>query len=110
MQQKLVVFSISSVSLRWSLCSSTNIAQVKHEVKAKLTQSSSGASGGEGPRTHVQVLANSLVATVLTLLHAYVLYRDQSKPCFHHPSASRNAADVLVVGIIAYASPMQPVG
>ena len=34
---------------------------------------SSGATGGEGPRTHVQVLANSVVASVLVLLHYWDL-------------------------------------
>lgn len=38
-----------------------------------MTLSSAGSSGGEGPRTHVQVLANSLCATVLILLHVYTL-------------------------------------
>ena len=31
--------------------------RVKHEVKAKLTMSSSGAPGGEGARNYVQVYA-----------------------------------------------------
>ena len=44
-----------------------------HSQKAKLTQSSVGGSGGEGARTAAQVVANSGCATVLILLHAYVL-------------------------------------
>lgn len=72
--------------------------QVKHDVKARLTQSSSGASGGDGPRTHVQVLANSLVASILILLHAWQLS--------HSSDATRTAcwapaSDLVVVGIVA---------
>lgn len=33
---------------------SANHVKVKHDVKAKLTIQSSGASGGEGARTHIQ--------------------------------------------------------
>lgn len=35
----------------------TTATKVKHEVKAKLTMSSSGAPGGEGARNHIQVHA-----------------------------------------------------
>ena len=31
-----------------------NNQQIKHDVKAKLTMQSSGSSGGEGARTHIQ--------------------------------------------------------
>jgi uncharacterized protein (TIGR00297 family) len=47
--------------------------KVKADIKSSLTLSSSGSSGGEGPRTHVQVLANSLCASILILLHVYML-------------------------------------
>ncbi|KAL8750675.1 MAG: hypothetical protein Q9184_006339, partial [Pyrenodesmia sp. 2 TL-2023] len=47
----------------------TAITKVKHDVKARLTLAASGSSGGEGKRTHIQVFANSLVASVLILLH-----------------------------------------
>ncbi|EKD20897.1 integral membrane protein DUF92 [Drepanopeziza brunnea f. sp. 'multigermtubi' MB_m1] len=74
---------------------------VKHAVKAKLTMSASGAEG-EGARTHVQVLANSGVASLLTLLHAYQLYQRNdgvlprsSTDCYSWPG------DLLVVGIVA---------
>ncbi|CZS87934.1 probable transmembrane protein 19 [Rhynchosporium graminicola] len=80
----------------------TRVTKVKHDVKAKLTMSASGKSGGEGARTHVQVLANSLVASVLTLLHAYQLYRRNEgvlpaskTDCYAWPG------DLLVVGIVA---------
>jgi uncharacterized membrane protein len=76
---------------------------------------STGNAGGEGARTHIQgkkqsryishriltivVLANSAVASVLCLLHAYQLRRrEQSSStdkCFSLPG------DLLVVGIIA---------
>ncbi|KAI9679299.1 MAG: hypothetical protein M1817_005319 [Caeruleum heppii] len=47
----------------------TAVTKVKHDVKTRLTLSSAGSAGGEGPRTHVQVLANSIIATALILLH-----------------------------------------
>jgi uncharacterized protein (TIGR00297 family) len=47
--------------------------KVKADIKSSLTLSSSGSSGGEGPRTHVQVLANSVCASILILLHVYTL-------------------------------------
>ncbi|KAK5455871.1 hypothetical protein LTS15_005188 [Exophiala xenobiotica] len=46
--------------------------KVKHDVKATLTQSSNGSSAGEGPRTSIQVFANSGAATALVLLHIYL--------------------------------------
>ncbi|KAF4628262.1 hypothetical protein G7Y89_g9882 [Cudoniella acicularis] len=82
----------------------TRATKVKHDVKAKLTMQASGSAGGEGARTHVQVFANSAVASILTLLHAYQLrQREQGlipthgsdEACFSWPG------DLLVVGIIA---------
>lgn len=71
-------------------------------MKAKLTQSATGASGGEGARNHIQVIANSGIASVLILLHYWQLKKEgrlESKGlCFN-----RNKSDVLVVGIVAYA-------
>ena len=73
--------------------------QVKHDVKAKLTQSANGSSGGEGARNHIQVLANSGVASILILLHLWQLKKEGRYEgrdlCFHKKS------DVLVVGIVA---------
>lgn len=85
----------------------TDLEQVKHDVKARLTLTSSGTSGGEGGRTHVQVLANSIVATVLVLLHARQLRaRDKngtgSQGCWPY------GEDLLVVGIVSYESPASP--
>ncbi|KAF5858135.1 hypothetical protein ETB97_004782, partial [Aspergillus alliaceus] len=51
----------------------TKATKVKHDVKARLTLSATGSEGGEGQRTHIQVLANSIVATVLILAHTYIL-------------------------------------
>ncbi|OJD37732.1 uncharacterized protein BKCO1_6000103 [Diplodia corticola] len=75
----------------------TAATKVKHDVKARLTQSSSGASGGEGARTHVQVLANSLVASALILLHTRQLSRSapSSTACW------KPASHLPVVGIVA---------
>ncbi|KAF7592907.1 hypothetical protein BBP40_012227 [Aspergillus hancockii] len=75
------------------------VTKVKHNVKARLTLSATGSGGGEGQRTHVQVLANSIVATVLTLIHTYVLaMKGPSLECF---SNGKHAADLLTVGIVA---------
>ncbi|KAJ4352890.1 hypothetical protein N0V95_003865 [Ascochyta clinopodiicola] len=75
------------------------VTKVKHDRKAKLTQSANGASGGEGSRNHIQVIANSGVASVLILLHLWQLKKEgryeSGDLCFHKKS------DVLVVGIVA---------
>ncbi|GKZ17964.1 hypothetical protein AbraCBS73388_010905 [Aspergillus brasiliensis] len=78
----------------------TKVTKVKHDVKARLTLSATGSEGGEGQRTHIQVLANSVVATVLALLHTYVLAGKPASAtqCF---SNGYDAADLLVVGIVA---------
>lgn len=118
----------------------TRVTHIKEDVKAKLTMASRGSSGGEGPRTHVQgthlskcihasrplpisvcilidavhkVLANSLMATIFTLLHAYQL---NSRAASHGPRGPLETTmihpegpslcfswggDLLVVGIIA---------
>lgn len=77
----------------------TSATKVKHNIKAKLTQSADGAAGGEGPRTHIQVLANSLTASILILLHAWQLKKEgtysQDDRCW------RQGSHVLVVGIVA---------
>ncbi|QDS74156.1 hypothetical protein FKW77_001526 [Venturia effusa] len=81
----------------------TTVTKVKHEVKAHLTHSSSGSPGGEGPRSYIQVLANSGVASVLILLHAWSLYKDNGKfddHCFRRGAWPRTS-DVLVAGIVA---------
>ncbi|GAP83151.1 putative integral membrane protein DUF92 [Rosellinia necatrix] len=83
----------------------TRATAVKKEVKAGLTLHAQGSSGGEGPRTHVQVLANSLMASILTLLHAYQLSRRRETILAgQHPDGTYCyswGGDLLVVGIIA---------
>ncbi|RAL04703.1 DUF92 domain-containing protein [Aspergillus ibericus CBS 121593] len=80
----------------------TKVTKVKHDLKARLTLSATGSEGGEGQRTHIQVLANSVVATVLILLHTYVIAGKSTgqsgAQCF---SNGHDAADLLVVGIVA---------
>ncbi|KAL5348726.1 hypothetical protein ACLOAV_006146 [Pseudogymnoascus australis] len=79
----------------------TRVTKVKKEAKEKLTIQATGGAGGEGPRTYVQVLANSLVATILALLHAYTLSREP-QACY---GWGRTLQDVIPIGIIAnYAS------
>lgn len=73
--------------------------QIKHDVKAKLTQSATGASGGEGSRNHIQVLANSLMASILILLHAWQLKKEG--PLTREDTCWPRGSDVLVVGIVA---------
>ena len=80
----------------------TRSHQVKHEVKARLTLSSSGTSGGEGARTHIQVLANSAVASVLVLLHYWKIKSTSSAPTntLFEKNCWAYGEDLLVVGII----------
>lgn len=80
--------------------------QVKHDVKARLTLSATGTVGSaEDQRTHIQVLANSIVATVLILLHTRLLGGGDS---FFSFGRQTPAADVLLVGIVAYYSSPPP--
>lgn len=66
--------------------------------------SASGGSGGggEGPRTYVQVLANSAIASILILLHVRLLRSSpeakEDAQCFAY---NGGAGDVLAVGIVA---------
>ena len=77
--------------------------QVKHGVKARLTLASSGSSGGEGARTHIQVLANSGVASILILLHYWQLQkRDHALELGSSPNCWAYGTDPLVVGIVRY--------
>ncbi|KAG9241825.1 integral membrane protein DUF92-domain-containing protein [Calycina marina] len=80
----------------------TTVTKVKHNVKARLTIQSTGTSGGEGARTHVQVLANSGVASVLILMHVYQLYRrEKSGISTGITKTFPWNRDLLLVGIIA---------
>ncbi|KAK4152554.1 hypothetical protein C8A00DRAFT_44407 [Chaetomidium leptoderma] len=87
----------------------TRATHVKENVKASLTLKAGGTSGGEGPRNHVQVLANSLTASILSLLHAYQLRsREQSLVASSPNDGAAGSSlcfawggDLLVIGIIA---------
>ncbi|KAI1473363.1 integral membrane protein DUF92-domain-containing protein [Daldinia eschscholtzii] len=84
----------------------TRVTKIKADVKAGLTLPSKGSTGGEGPRTHVQVLANSLMASILTLMHAYQLRARRDAVVIHReiPEGSfcyKWGGDLLVLGIIA---------
>ncbi|KAK2845276.1 hypothetical protein FQN49_005881 [Arthroderma sp. PD_2] len=76
----------------------TKVTKVKHDIKARLTISATGASGGEGPRTHIQVLANSGAASILILLDLYrIYYRDGHLPCLPYGGPE----GLLMVGIVS---------
>ena len=75
----------------------TTATKIKHDVKATLTVSSSGNSGGEGPRTSIQVLANSGMASLLVLLHTWRYGLDQRTSCF----GEDEVADILLLGIVS---------
>ncbi|CAK7231937.1 hypothetical protein SCUCBS95973_008092 [Sporothrix curviconia] len=82
----------------------SRVTHVKEKVKARLTMPARGpsADGGEGPRTYVQVLANSAVASVLILLHAYQL--NQRKQALLDLQAGGTAtADLEHLGSLCYA-------
>lgn len=77
----------------------TSATKVKHDIKATLTVSSSGSAGGEGPRTSIQVLANSAIASSLCLLHVFKYGLGGPKPskCFGEGGAS----DLVLIGIVS---------
>ncbi|KAI2640018.1 integral membrane protein DUF92-domain-containing protein [Xylaria nigripes] len=83
----------------------TRATAVKKDVKASLTLHAKGSSGGEGPRTHVQVLANSLMASILSVLHTYQLSLRRQAISNGEGYEGSNCyswkGDLLVVGIIA---------
>lgn len=69
--------------------------KIKHDVKSRITISSIGAVSGEGTRTHVQVLANSLVATILIYIHWFkIQQKTASGACWPW------GVDLLTVGIV----------
>ncbi|KJR81844.1 uncharacterized protein SPSK_00797 [Sporothrix schenckii 1099-18] len=89
----------------------SRVTHVKENVKATLTLPARGGpnvGGGEGPRTHVQVFANSLVASVLTLLHAYQLHQRKQVLLDLHAGGDAAAAaaahtDLATLGSLCYA-------
>ncbi|EMD91348.1 hypothetical protein COCC4DRAFT_128314 [Bipolaris maydis ATCC 48331] len=92
-------WSVFTVLLAVFFLAGSSVTKVKHDIKAKLTQSATGASGGEGARNHIQVVANSGIASVLILLHLWQLRKDgryeDEGLCWTGNS------DVLVTGIVA---------
>lgn len=48
------------------------VTKIGHAEKARLTESSDGSSGGEGPRNWMQVVANGGIASLLIALHTYL--------------------------------------
>ncbi|KAH7326234.1 integral membrane protein DUF92-domain-containing protein [Stachybotrys elegans] len=85
----------------------TRATHVKEEVKAKLTVRAKGTSGGEGPRTHIQVLANSLMASIFSIMHANQLrareaaLADPASPDPRGTICFSWGGDLLLVGIVA---------
>lgn len=83
----------------------TTATKVKHDVKATLTLSSSGSSGGEGPRTSIQVFANSGCASLLVLCHVWLYGANTTTAegaCFGEgEKSSGRTADLLLLGIMA---------
>ncbi|BDD56280.1 hypothetical protein MAP00_001753 [Monascus purpureus] len=77
----------------------TKVTKIKHDFKASLTLSATGSEGNDTQRTHNQVLANSIVASILSLLYAYLHAKNKSRgQCF---SFGGDALDLLTVGIVA---------
>ncbi|KAJ4306091.1 hypothetical protein N0V88_000887 [Collariella sp. IMI 366227] len=84
----------------------TRATRVKENVKATLTVKSTSANGAEGPRTHVQVFANSLAASIFSVMHAYQLRSRQNALLASHGDDAGSlcfawGGDLLVIGIIA---------
>ncbi|PHH75229.1 hypothetical protein CDD82_4529 [Ophiocordyceps australis] len=100
-------WNLSFVLLLVFFLAGSRATRVKENVKAHLTTHSRGSSGPEGPRTQVQVLANSLMGSILTILHAIQLrrraaaYADTDSPDPHGTMCFSWGGDLLVIGIIA---------
>ncbi|RKF64219.1 Transmembrane protein 19 [Erysiphe neolycopersici] len=73
----------------------TRVTKIKYHIKSKLTIQASGDIGKESPRTHIQVFANSGVASVLSMLHAYQLIHREENYCHSWPG------NLLFTGIVA---------
>jgi uncharacterized protein (TIGR00297 family) len=74
----------------------TQATKVKHDIKAHITLSSSGHSGGEGPRTSTQVLANSACVSVLCLMHVFRYGIGTELPCWGTDPIS----DIVLLGCV----------
>ncbi|KIW63998.1 hypothetical protein PV04_08958 [Phialophora macrospora] len=80
----------------------TTATKVKHEVKATLTMSSNGSSGGDGPRTSIQVLANSGCASILCAVHVWLYGIGNTAPSWcYGASKEDHLRDILLLGIMA---------
>jgi uncharacterized protein (TIGR00297 family) len=79
----------------------TAATKVKHEVKSTLTLTSGGGSGGEGPRTSIQVLANSGFASLLCLVHVVKYGIGSELPCFSFTSQGGVISSLALTGIVA---------
>lgn len=83
----------------------TLVTRIGHKAKQTLTTSSTGGAGGEGPRSAVQVLANSGVACVLIVAHTWILrnakgpYISSHLPLAAGPSVP-NLERVLPIGVL----------
>ncbi|RMJ21018.1 DUF92 domain-containing protein [Aspergillus sp. HF37] len=73
----------------------TKATKVNHAQKAGLTLSATGSEGGEERRTHIQVLANSVVASILVLVDVFGLGKTRDG-CF----SPMNGSDLAMVGIV----------
>ncbi|KAK9465379.1 integral membrane protein DUF92-domain-containing protein [Lipomyces arxii] len=82
-------WSIYTILLFTFFITGTAFTKVKANIKKTLTASSTGGNGGEGPRNEVQVLANSLPASILIILHYFTM----SNKCWND--------SILVIGVFA---------
>lgn len=92
----------------------TKATKVNHALKRRLTLSATGSEGGESQRTHVQVLANSAVASVLVLVQVFLVGTDhwnKDGGCFSFSSG--RGSDLVMIGIVGCVFPtvftVQPV-
>ncbi|EPS42714.1 hypothetical protein H072_3345 [Dactylellina haptotyla CBS 200.50] len=74
----------------------------KNAIKQTLTVSSTGTSGEATPRTHVQVFANSISASILILVHYFLIYGDikAGKEITFSLVSGGSWKDTLIVGVM----------
>ncbi|RMY99758.1 hypothetical protein D0862_06992 [Hortaea werneckii] len=84
----------------------TLVTRIGHAAKQTLTTSSTGGAGGEGPRSSVQVLANSGFACLLLVLHTWILGNANGPFISSHPGLAApgpslpNLERVLPIGVL----------
>ena len=79
----------------------TKATKVNHALKKLLTLSATGSEGGEGQRTHIQVLANSGVASALVLVQVFLVganHWNKDGRCFSFSSG--RWSDLTMIGIV----------